>query len=135
MGIHYGLKRNNMKILFYIFDGFAYLLGSLVLISLLYYGVLFFTRDRRARKLLEHNPKGYVTSDEAANINRYEFKKGFIEIEPKTDKEKYEIIKDNIRMLALILGIIALGAVFQYQNWLIAFISITLIVFLFQISK
>lgn len=135
MGIHYGLKRNNMKILFYTFDGFAYLLGSLVLISLLYYGVLFFTRDRRARKLLESNPKGYVTSDEAANINRYELKKGFIEIEPKTDKEKYEIIKDNIRMLTLILGIIALGAVLQYQNWLIAFISITLIIFLVQISK
>lgn len=137
-----------MKILFYIFDGFMYLLVLVMFISSIYHGVLFLFRDRRARKLLENNPtlgddnimihsKRYLTSDEIANINRYKIKKGFIEIEQKTKtvKEKYEDIKDGARQLACLFGIIALGAVFQFQNWLIAFMSIMLTIYFVQISK
>lgn len=124
-----------MEILGYIYDIFMYLLVLVLFISSIYHGVLFLFRDRRARKLLESNPKGYVTSEEDANINRYELKKGFIELEPKTDKEKYEDIKDGARQLACLFGIIALGAVFQYQNWLIAFMSIMLTIYFVKISK
>lgn len=124
-----------MEILGYIYDIFMYLLVLVLFISFIYHGVFFLFRDRRARKLLENNPKGYVASDESANINRYLIKKGYIEIEPKTDKEKYEDIKESSQQLALLFGIIALGAVFQFQNWLIAFISIMLTIYFVQISK
>lgn len=135
-----------MEILGYIYDGFMYLLVLVMFISLIYHGVLFLFRDRRARKLLENNPtlgddnimtqsKRYLTSDEIANINRYRIKKGFIEIEPKTDKEKYEYIKSNVKELAYIFILISYIAIFYTKYWIVALFSIAISIFLFYIAK
>lgn len=135
-----------MEILGYIYDGFMYLLVLVMFISLIYHGVLFLFRDRRARKLLENNPtlgydnimtqsKRYLTSDEIANINRYRIKKGFIEIESKTDKEKYEYIKSNVKELAYIFILISYIAIFYTKYWIVALFSIAISIFLFSIAK
>lgn len=130
----------------YIYDIFMYLIVLVLFISSIYHGVLFLFRDRRARKLLESNPtlgddnimtqsKRYLTSDEIANINRYRIKKGFIEIEPKTDKEKYEYIKSNVKELAYIFILISYIAIFYTKDWIVALFLIATSIFLFYIAK
>lgn len=127
-----------MTVIGYALDGVMYVAAGIMLLSIIVFSIYnlisFITRDRRARKLLEHNPKEYMTDKEHKNVTRYMIKKGLIERPVKSVEEKYKFITNNLKEFMFLLLLISFVA-FYFRNWILGIILLIVALFIYRLLK
>lgn len=118
--------------------------GGVVLLFMMSSGVYalfrFFTRDIRARKILERLESDryyFVPLDEVKNLNRYLIKIGEREKEivpPLPDKERLRKIKDYLFLFSAAMFIGSIGSLLSTGDWNYAW-GIPLAIIVFTIGR